>query len=160
MFLHFSKNDRFATENSDISDSEDDENNINVNIREINTDVQAIWQIPEEERSTHFIAIRISNPQIVQAAKSVQEDIVEKEEALADCCMGLGLFHITICMLRLDGDGGSDEMIQVFKDAQPQLQELSQNLKLRIKGLSTFGQRVLFAKVLPDPDEVFWQFVR
>ena len=74
--------------------------------------------------------------------------------------MGLGLFHITICMLRLDGHEGSDEMIQVFKDAQPQLQELSQNLKLRVKGLATFGQRVLFAKVLPDPDEEFWQFVR
>ena len=74
--------------------------------------------------------------------------------------LGLGLFHVTLCMLRLDGQEGSDEMIQVFKEAQPQLQELSRNLKLRIKGLSTFGQRVLYAKALPDPDETFWQFVR
>ena len=74
--------------------------------------------------------------------------------------MGLGLFHVTICMLRLDGEEGSKEMIQVFKEAQPQLQELSRNLKLRVKGLSTFGQRVLYAKVLPEPDENFWQFVR
>ena len=63
-------------------------------------------------------------------------------------------------MLRLDGQEGSDEMIQVFKEAQPQLQELSRNLKLRIKGLSTFGQRVLYAKAITDPDEAFWQFVR
>ena len=90
----------------------------------------------------------------------LQEDVVEKEEALSDCCMGLGLFHVTICMLRLDGEEGSKEMIQVFKEAQPQLQELSRNLKLRVKGLSTFGQRVLYAKVLPEPDENFWQFVR
>ena len=63
-------------------------------------------------------------------------------------------------MLRLDGQEGSDEMIQVFKEAQPQLQELSRNLKLRIKGLSTFGQRVLYAKAITEPHEVFWQFVR
>ena len=63
-------------------------------------------------------------------------------------------------MLRLDGQEGSDEMIQVFKEAQPQLQELSRNLKLRIKGLSTFGQRVLYAKAITEPDEAFWQFVR
>ena len=90
----------------------------------------------------------------------LQEDIVEKEEALSDCCMGLGLFHVTICMLRLDGEEGSKEMIQVFKEVQPHLQELSRNLKLRVKGLSTFGQRVLYARVLPEPDESFWQFVR
>ena len=74
--------------------------------------------------------------------------------------LGLGLFHVTLCMLRLDGQEGSDEMIQVFKQAQPQLQELSRNLKLRIKGLSTFGQRVLYAKAITEPDEAFWQFVR
>jgi 2'-5' RNA ligase len=157
--LDDNKDDQDAIEDDlDITDSED-EDNFNVNIREIDTDVQAISRIPEEERSTHFIAIRISNPQIIRAAKSVQEDIVEREEALSDCCMGLGLFHVTICMLKLDGEQGSEEMIQVFKEAQPQLQELSRNLKLRVKGLSTFGQRVLYAKVLPDPDESFWQFV-
>ena len=52
------------------------------------TDILAISRIPDEERSTHFIAIRIKNPDIVKAAKSVQEDVVSKEEALADCCMG------------------------------------------------------------------------
>ena len=30
---------------------------------------------------------------------------------------------------------------------------------LKICGLDTFGQRVLFAKVLPQSDDVFWQFV-
>ena len=30
---------------------------------------------------------------------------------------------------------------------------------LRISGLDTFGQRVLFAKVVPESDEIFWQFV-
>ena len=91
--FHFSKNERFANEDSQISDTDsdsddEDEDKINVNIREIDTDILAISRIPDEERSTHFIAIRITNPDIVKAAKSVQEDVVSKEEALADCCMG------------------------------------------------------------------------
>ena len=71
-FSLYRKDDQFETnDDSDFSDSED-EDNFNVNIRDIDTDVQAISRIPEEERSTHFIAIRISNPQIIRAAKSVQ----------------------------------------------------------------------------------------
>jgi hypothetical protein len=30
---------------------------------------------------------------------------------------------------------------------------------LKISGLDTFGQRVLFAKVVPESDDLFWQFV-
>ncbi len=30
---------------------------------------------------------------------------------------------------------------------------------LKISGLDTFGQRVLFAKVIPESDDLFWQFV-
>ena len=56
----------------DIGPSMRNLSNFNINIREIDTDIQAISRIPEEERSTHFIAIRISNPQIIRAAKSVQ----------------------------------------------------------------------------------------
>ena len=32
-------------------------------------------------------------------------------------------------------------------------------LGLKISGLDTFGQRVLFAKVVPENDDIFWQFV-
>ena len=71
-FPPFRKNYQVATDDdTDISDS-DDEDNFNINILEIDTDIQVISRIPEEERSTHFITIRISNPQIIRAAKSVQ----------------------------------------------------------------------------------------
>ena len=33
------------------------------------------------------------------------------------------------------------------------------SLGIKISGLDTFGQRVLFAKVVPESDDLFWQFV-
>ena len=54
---------------------------------------QSICRFPEELRSTHFIAIRITDPDIIRTAKSIQENIVSKEEALNDCCMGIGKKH-------------------------------------------------------------------
>ena len=32
-------------------------------------------------------------------------------------------------------------------------------VKLKISGLNTFGQRVLFAKVKPEPESKFWEFI-
>lgn len=139
------------------SEDESDDDAINVEIEE---NIQAMCKILEEERSTHFIAIRISNPDIIQVAKSIQEEIVGHEEALSDCCMGLGLFHVTLGMLRLDGVEGSNEAVASLEAIRPRLKELSQNLRLKVQGLDTFGQRVLYAKVVPEPEDIFWEFAR
>ena len=144
-------------EDSDFSTSEDEDDNIDVNIE---ANIQSQCTIPELERSSHFLAIRITNPDIIQKANQVQKDAILKEEELSDCCMGLGLFHVTLCMLRLEGKEASDELIKLIEEVEPQLKELSENLKLRIEGLDTFGQRVLYAKVLPEPEGEFWQLVR
>lgn len=74
--------------------------------------------------------------------------------------MKLGLFHITIGMLRLPNQEGIREAIDLVENAKPLLQKVAMELRLRIKGLGTFGQRVLYAKVLPEPtEEPFWLFI-
>ena len=138
------------------SDSDDDDDDINIHI---DSNIQ-VNLIPEEERSTHFLAIRITNLQVVQAAQVVQNDAVKQEEVLSDCCMGSGLFHVTLGMLRLEGDEGEWELVKALHDIQLELEEFTKDLSLNISGLNTFGQRVLYAQVLPQPEELFWQFVR
>ena len=140
------------------SDDDDDDDDDDINIH-IDSNIQ-INLIPEEERSTHFLAIRITNPQVVQTAQVVQNDAVKQEEVLSDCCMGSGLFHVTLGMLRLEGDEGEWELVKALHDIQLELQEYTKDLSLNISGLNTFGQRVLYAQVLPQPEELFWQFVR
>jgi len=45
-------------------------------------------------------------------------------QALGDCCMGSGLFHLTLSMIRLNGDAGVDEATKLVEDLQEELQEL------------------------------------
>ena len=145
-------------ENDDFESDSDSDDEFEIHIDD---NIQAqVNLIPEEERSTHFLAIRITNPDIIQNAQKVQKDAVLQEEILSDCCMGLGLFHVTLGMLRLNGHEGEKELSEAIQEIQPELKSLSENLKLKISGLETFGQRVLYAKVLPEPEETFWQFVR
>ncbi len=74
--------------------------------------------------------------------------------------MKLGLLHITLGMLRLSDDSAIAEMISVVEDLKPTLKNYADQLKLVISGLDTFGQRVLYAKVKPQPrEDLFWEFV-
>ena len=154
--------ERFAVHDEDQesvgSDSDSDED-VAVDIDQ-NEAARGLSRIPDEERSTHFLAIRITNPEIVAKAKEIQTDIVKQEEALGDCCMGTGLFHVTLGMLRLEGHEGSQEAIGMVESLKSELAELRSGLSLKIAGLDTFGQRVLYAKVVPEPEEAFWQLVR
>ena len=68
-----------------------------------------------------------------------------------------GLFHITLSMVRINGDKGLDEakeLMDVLKDEFERIIK-AQSCKLRLNGLDTFGQRVLFAKVIPEPVDIY-----
>jgi len=73
--------------------------------------------------------------------------------------MPQGLLHITLGMLRLTNEDAIREAILLLDDLEPILQLYGRDfgLKLRIRGLDTFGQRVLYAKV--EENEQFWRFV-
>jgi len=76
--------------------------------------------------------------------------------------MPQGLLHITLGMLRLTGDEGVHEAVGVLDDLKSVLQWYGgqEGLKLRIRGLDTFGQRVLFGRVEPEPsNELFWELI-
>jgi len=69
---------------SDSSDSDDDDDggfNINVGPKASAAAVEnKVHMIPEEERSTHFLAIRITNEDIIDQVNKLQENIISQEE--------------------------------------------------------------------------------
>ena len=69
------------------------------------------------------------------------------------------LLHITLSMLRIEDDEGVNETVQALKDIERELNELVQTVSFKVSQLDTFGQRVLFAKVYPDPNNVFMQIL-
>ena len=69
------------------------------------------------------------------------------------------LYHMTLCMLRIEDTEGVQEATQMMRDLEADLRTIlegSENaIRLRVGELSTFGQRVLYAKVPPEPFDAF-----
>ena len=68
-----------------------------------------------------------------------------------------GLFHITLSMVRINGSKGLDEAKILMDEIREEFDIIvkSQSCKLVLNGLDTFGQRVLFAKVICDPVDIY-----
>ena len=74
--------DEENTESSTESDSDSDDG-VGISIKPVDVSNPSQFNpVPEEERSTHFIAIKITEPEIVQNAIKVQQHIVQQEEVI------------------------------------------------------------------------------
>ena len=104
----------------------------------------------EEERSTHSLVIRVTDPDLVANLCKLQESIVAHEPILHDACMKPSLFHITIGMLRLVGQEGLEAAQEMMEGLRPVFKEMFLDVEaatLQIDGLGNFGQRVVYANV-------------
>ena len=74
--------DEENTESSTESDSDSDDG-VGISIKPVDVlNPSQFNPVPEGERSTHFIAIKITEPEIVQNAINVQQHIVQQEEVI------------------------------------------------------------------------------
>ncbi len=71
---------RSGTGSDDSSDPESDYDEFQVSIRPVDPAPAQFNPIPDEERSTHFVAIKITDPDIVRNAIKVQQHIAGQEE--------------------------------------------------------------------------------
>merc|ERR1719336_2811783 len=137
-------------DDSDYSDSDDEFDNFRpiMMSQTVNTD-NNVHMIAEEDRSTHFIAIKITNEEITDNLMKVQKEILQ------ECCMKKGLFHLTIAMIRLEGIEGIKAATKMMNGLHEELKLiLSDRSKsvLTVKNLNNFGQRVVYGEVAPsDP---------
>ena len=165
------KEKRLTEMNEDDYDSDESDDDLEINhfmpqsLKITSDKVESdnnVHLIAEEDRSTHFIAIKINNPEIVENVCKVQEEIINHEEILQDCCMKKGLFHITIAMIRLEGTEGVNNAKKMMHDLQPELEKIlsdrSKNI-LTVKNLNNFGQRVVYGEVTPSNPEILSRLV-
>ena len=68
-----------------------------------------------------------------------------------------GLFHITLSMIRISGSKGINEAKMLMNELKEEFERIikKEPCQLLLSGLDTFGQRVLFAKVIPDPVDIY-----
>ena len=135
------------SEKQNEEDEESDDGEVELDVQEDRSEEHLL---AEEERSTHFLAIRVTDPEVVANLCRVQESIATHEPILRECCMKTGLFHLTIGMLRLEGPEGLVAARSMMESLRPIVEEMfrdQDSAALEIEGLGNFGQRVVYANV-------------
>ncbi|XP_013404139.1 leukocyte receptor cluster member 9 [Lingula anatina] len=99
-------------------------------------------------RPNHFIAVRITNPHIVETVANIQDAILEVEPRYESCIVPPNALHLTLCVLRLDGKEAIAHAVETLKSIQSELKAIAaKGIKLHLEGTGVFYGRVLYAKV-------------
>ncbi|XP_035206281.1 uncharacterized protein LOC118181284 isoform X4 [Stegodyphus dumicola] len=59
----------------------------------------------KQQRPNYFVAVRISDPEICQAVKIVQEHILEADKKFESCMSLLPTLHVTLMVMRITDEG-------------------------------------------------------
>lgn len=112
------------------------------------------------DRPNHFVAIHIHDPEILVNMGSIQDHIRSKDPRLVQCFIPLSALHVTLAMLRLNGEDQISDCVRALHDARFKLGHFftPNPMYLEFDCLGNFNQRVLFAK--PKRDENFLKFIQ
>lgn len=106
---------------------------------------------------THFIAVKITDPDVIKTATIVKSYIEKHETAYKECFIKDGSLHITVALMKLDLEE-IPSALDVYRWMCNFLEENGGDalMEANIKGLDTFGRRVLFGKV--ETNKSFHEF--
>lgn len=113
------------------------------------------WE--DKLRPNYFLAVRITDGDILQAVEQVQDYLLDNEPVLGPCCIPPKALHITLCTLGLDTAEQINHAAEVLKNIQPEIASSLPKEPLRLDGVSNFFNRVVYAKVHYQQD--FIKFV-
>lgn len=102
----------------------------------------------DPKRPTHFVSLRVGED-VQRATLKVQQELVGQADEhlrkdLERCLIPSGQFHLTLATLKL-----REEDLQVIREQLNQVSDLA-GFHFKLKGLESFGQRVLFARACDD----------
>ncbi|XP_038057746.1 uncharacterized protein LOC119729235 isoform X1 [Patiria miniata] len=102
-----------------------------------------------------FVAVQVSNPQIHEALKDVQQTVVSGDEKLKDAMVPISTLHLTIMVMHL----ATEEDVERAKVALNECHRLlsprfiKEKLSILFGGLGHFNNQVMFAKI-KDQDNI------
>lgn len=114
------------------------------------------WE--DKLRPNYFLAVRVTDKEIIKNVEKVRKAILEAEPRYADCCIPNSSLHITLCVIRLDMDENVSNAVQILQRAKLELANMVPKGKaLKLDGVGNFYDRVIYAKVQYPPE--FLDFV-
>ncbi|XP_064633378.1 A-kinase anchor protein 7-like isoform X2 [Lineus longissimus] len=98
-------------------------------------------------RPNYFIAVRITDPEIIGMVSHIQDVLSEREPRYQECCIGPKALHVTLCTLRIDTQEQLADVTDQLRSEAQELKSSARGLKLKFEGIDNFFHRVLYAKV-------------
>ena len=139
-----------SDDDSDDDDSDDDGIVVNVGTSCGDAD-DGHWE--NKLRPNYFLCVRITDPEIMGNLEALQESILEVEPRYDECCVKSTELHVTICTLGLDTVEQVSTARQALEKMSSELRAMAEkNIRLTIKGVSNFFDRVLYGQVQHDQD--------
>ena len=108
-----------------------------------------IWQ--EKQQPTHFVCVRVTDPEIRANVAQVQQDIVDKKPMLRSHCIPPEVLHVTLCTLQMtcaEQIASACHCLRILQTNCRNMGELAASMT--IEGVDSFSDRVIYAKVNPD----------
>ncbi|NXY14233.1 AKA7G protein, partial [Atrichornis clamosus] len=105
-----------------------------------------------QEPPNYFVAIPITDDQILDRIEDVQELIFSKEPDLSRALLPVQTMHITILVAHLGTDEEVKKAVLALKQSKTKLEDILQgkDLKLTFHGIGEFNNRVLYVKMLEE----------
>ncbi|CAI9722474.1 leukocyte receptor cluster member 9-like [Octopus vulgaris] len=101
-----------------------------------------------------FVALRITNEEILKKVAWMQEDILKNKPTYFDCFIPPVCLHLTLCMLRLDHTHQIADATNLLKNLQEELSKTVADCDpIRIKNVYHFSHRVVYG-CIKIPEEL------
>ncbi len=149
----------------DSDDNSDDDFDIRVGhqvdtedeIDEAENNSAPYWGV--KVRPTHFLALRVTNPDVMTTIKDAQEKILAIEPTYEQCVIPTERLHITLCCLGLDTPDQVKDAVNVLNKVKQELQDNwnPSEMVLKLQDTDHFFHSTLYAKV--HCEQVFINFV-
>lgn len=146
--------------NSEDENSDDDEMNFDIILGkadgfDIGKEIRT--KLEERLRATHFLCIKVNDSDVRQEIAKVQDSVCHKDPSLMSCAMPQELLHITFVMVKCNDQAAIEKIALLLKQLRTKLSGVVHSVKdedknssqntIAVKGLSTFGARVLYTKL-------------
>ncbi|XP_059162601.1 uncharacterized protein LOC131945987 [Physella acuta] len=118
----------------------------------LDTAVAGNYEKSIQKRPSHFIAVRITNQDIIQRLSHAQKLLVKREPLLEKGVFSKETIHLTLCKVGLDTPDAVTHCIDSLNQMKSSLNSILPISPLVINSMSQFYNRAIFAKVTVRED--------
>ena len=119
---------------------------------EIDAQHDSHLQTKYSDRPTHFVCLHITDENVKRNVRKIQDHLLSHTPQLSEGCLPVNALHVTLCMVQLK----KEEDIEKAKALMGRIRKqfiliLPCCLQLTISGVDNFHERLVYARVVPDP---------